>query len=210
MTDFSTKKSTRIILRRSFLGFAVLAVVLALVELFYFRADFNKDRHIALEVRINESSDLKTWNTADIGSDQLKYGQTGTLYFHPKSLSDAVIYGLYSKHETGNLLNYLFMFCVSVYLFIISLTIPEKEIFNERTYIKFLGLFFLTLFLKIGGEYFLSAIDNKFYQETGQLFNFYTQTNSTLGMYVWNFAFIIFNVLFGRAIIVQKEQDLTI
>jgi|GEM_PF-1184058 len=212
MTHNSTTTSSKILLRRIFLAVTILALVFAAVDFFMARYHYLNNEGILLEVQINKSgSEVKTWNSVDIGGNEFNYGATGTLNYRPKTLYKAVLYGFYSRPGSPTkIIDCFFVFCIGLYLFIFSFYISEKEFFNGRTYIMFICLVFLTILLMESRSLIISSIDDMFFQDTGNMFHFYTQKDGQSIFYIMNFIFVLFTIIFARAQKVQKEQELTI
>ena len=212
MTDLSKKATSQLLLRRIFLYVTILALVFAVVDFFMTRYDYLNNERLLLEVQIDKSNDvLNTWSSVEIGGTQFKFGETGTISYQPKSLFKAVLYGFYSKPPSPmNLLDCFVMFSIGLYLYIFSFYISEKEFFSGKTYIMFVCLVFLIIILKWSRGLVMSSIDDMFFHDTGNIFNFYTQKGGVSVIYIMNFIFILFNIIWARAQIVQKEQELTI
>jgi len=212
MTSHSPKTSSRILLRRIFLYVTILAFVFGAVDFFMTRYHYLNNGALSLEVKINKSrSPLKTWNTVEVDGSDFKYGETGILHYRPESLNKAILYGFYSKPGSSTkIIDCFIVLCIGLYFFIFSFFLSDKEFFNQKTYIMFVCLFFLAILLKEGRELVMSFIDDMFFQDTGNKFHFYTQTDGHSVFEVTMLFFILFNIIFGRALKVQKEQELTI
>ncbi|MBC8051849.1 MAG: hypothetical protein H7Y13_02170 [Sphingobacteriaceae bacterium] len=204
-------KTTRAQFRFLGIGIAVMCLFFAFWDISDTLDEHKEGLYFPLEVYINSSGSFDTRQTANIAGDKLIYGTTGKLLYHPGSSFDAVIYNCLSG-SVGRvgIIDYLYMFFIALYIIIISFTIRENEFFSQRTYAKFMGIFFLSIFLFICQMGLINWIENRFFEQSKHVLELNLQRPSIGPIFLIQFVMLFFTFIFNRGTKVQKEQELTI